>query len=214
MILHQQRQPQVEANRAKRATIQAEKLARTEKPCARCKQVKLVDAFRSHPSYCKKCLRQLDKEYGTKPSRQVRKKETDSIWRKTNRKHINEYKKGRLLIPEIYDNERAASNARNRRYYQQHKDKYFAQAAKRRAAVKALYSEKIDRLAIAERDNWICYICGQEVRRDEMSMDHVIPVALDGPRSVDNIRLAHLKCNKRKGISIQTTKTLLLETAR
>ena len=62
------------------------------------------------------------------------------------------------------------------------------------------------RLQIAERDNWICGICDEEVDRtlshpDPMcaSVDHVIPLARGGTNDLDNLQISHLRCNLSKG---------------
>ncbi|MGI8515379.1 MAG: HNH endonuclease [Acidimicrobiia bacterium] len=57
---------------------------------------------------------------------------------------------------------------------------------------------------IADRDGWVCQICGQPVShtRDRApgspSLDHVIPLAQGGPDAMSNLRLTHLACNARR----------------
>jgi hypothetical protein len=58
---------------------------------------------------------------------------------------------------------------------------------------------------IAERDNYVCHICGELVdmslpRRSHYgaTLDHVIPIAKGGLDSEDNVKLAHWICNVRK----------------
>jgi len=64
----------------------------------------------------------------------------------------------------------------------------------------------VDLSAIAERDEWRCYLCKADVPRwavapDPWSAtwDHVVPVSAGGPDHEANIRLAHLWCNIKKG---------------
>jgi 5-methylcytosine-specific restriction endonuclease McrA len=46
----------------------------------------------------------------------------------------------------------------------------------------------------------VCWICHKPVRADEKrSADHVIAVARGGTSTRDNLRLAHLTCNSRRG---------------
>lgn len=64
------------------------------------------------------------------------------------------------------------------------------------------------RLAIYERDGWVCQLCGREVDRTlhpnhtfAATLDHVVPRSLtlfpdDSPA---NLRLAHRSCNSRRG---------------
>lgn len=65
------------------------------------------------------------------------------------------------------------------------------------------------RLSIYERDEWSCQLCGDPVDRELMgqgtkyapSLDHIIPQsAQDEPdHSPENLRLAHVGCNARRG---------------
>jgi hypothetical protein len=65
---------------------------------------------------------------------------------------------------------------------------------------------KVERLAIYERDAWTCQICSEPVDRTQRpgtrwaaSLDHIIPVSLGGPDELDNLRLAHHRCNSVRG---------------
>lgn len=69
------------------------------------------------------------------------------------------------------------------------------------------------RMQVFKRDGWICQICFEPVsfpvradrcrdveREDwEPTIDHVIPRSLGGPDEIDNLRLAHRKCNLDRG---------------
>lgn len=59
---------------------------------------------------------------------------------------------------------------------------------------------------IADRDGWVCGICGDAVDGllsypDPLaaSIDHVVPLALGGADTPANVQVAHLSCNRRKG---------------
>lgn len=59
---------------------------------------------------------------------------------------------------------------------------------------------------IYERDGWRCGICRRKVDRslrhpDPMSpsLDHIVPLSLDGAHTRANARLAHLRCNVARG---------------
>ena len=68
-----------------------------------------------------------------------------------------------------------------------------------------------DRFAIADRDRWRCYICGEEIKKgatrpDPMSLevDHLMPLrpaAGHEPGSTEswNLAASHGVCNRRKG---------------
>lgn len=79
--------------------------------------------------------------------------------------------------------------------------------------------ERVDLIAVFERDNWICWICGEPAprslrgKRHPMAPtgDHVIPLARGGDHTAVNVRCAHATCNFSKcdklpsemGLSVQ-----------
>lgn len=66
--------------------------------------------------------------------------------------------------------------------------------------------ERFDPLEVYRRDDWFCQICGVEVSPNmqypdpmSASLDHTVPLSQGGSHTMDNARLAHLRCNLRKG---------------
>lgn len=64
----------------------------------------------------------------------------------------------------------------------------------------------VDRLAVFDRDGWVCQLCGEPVDPDLKgpdpqcaSLDHIVPLSLGGDHSMENTQLAHLGCNASKG---------------
>lgn len=89
--------------------------------------------------------------------------------------------------------------------------------------------DRIDLKTLYKRDKGICYLCGKECDWNDHewkdgihytgdnypSRDHVVPLALGGEHIWENVRLAHMKCNMKKGVTTQDyTKTMALEDAR
>lgn len=81
---------------------------------------------------------------------------------------------------------------------------------KRRALKMNAKSEPYTKEEIAERDNYICYLCDSLVDMKLVfpdpgfaTVEHVVALSNGGDDTPDNVRLAHLTCNIRKG-----TKTL------
>lgn len=68
-----------------------------------------------------------------------------------------------------------------------------------RRAREGVRSEPIDYDLIYERDNGICYLCGEPLTREEMHGDHVVSLKNGGTHTMDNIRATHGSCNQRKG---------------
>ena len=72
---------------------------------------------------------------------------------------------------------------------------------------------RADRLAVYERDGWICQLCGGPVNQalhfnDRMAatLDHIEPqsMALIPDHSPENLRLAHRACNSRRNNKVVT----------
>ena len=59
--------------------------------------------------------------------------------------------------------------------------------------------ERIPRAYIIERDNSRCHICRKKCRSSEIHIDHVIPLSKGGTHTLENLRVAHAKCNMAKG---------------
>lgn len=52
---------------------------------------------------------------------------------------------------------------------------------------------------VRERDGSLCHLCGLYVSEDDESADHIVPVSQGGSSSVDNLALAHRRCNYARG---------------
>ncbi|MBN1808202.1 MAG: HNH endonuclease [Planctomycetes bacterium] len=65
---------------------------------------------------------------------------------------------------------------------------------KRRAA--------FNRRTIFERDKYRCQYCGSRLPSSELTLDHVVPRSRGGKSAWDNIVVACVKCNTRKGNSL------------
>jgi len=91
-------------------------------------------------------------------------------------------------------------------------DRYSDQPNKRRrvAARRARALRSSDRPTItrlAERDGWKCHLCGKRVdptltgttNKMKASVDHLIPISHGGVDDMVNAKLAHLRCNAKRG---------------
>lgn len=58
---------------------------------------------------------------------------------------------------------------------------------------------RFSRRNIFERDGNACQYCGKRLPKTELSIDHVIPQSAGGGDTWENLVLACLKCNVRKG---------------
>ena len=62
------------------------------------------------------------------------------------------------------------------------------------------------RQTVYERDRWVCGICGEGVDAARVlpdplcaTLDHITPLADGGTNELSNLRLAHYRCNHRRG---------------
>jgi len=70
--------------------------------------------------------------------------------------------------------------------------------------------EDFDNADVFNRDEWICQLCRQLVDSGvswpaamSASLDHILPLFHGGSHTLDNVQLAHLGCNMRKGARVQ-----------
>lgn len=58
---------------------------------------------------------------------------------------------------------------------------------------------------VLARDGWRCHLCGGSIRpgtpdhREELTLDHLVPVSKGGSHTLDNLAPAHHSCNSRRG---------------
>ena len=79
-----------------------------------------------------------------------------------------------------------------------------------RGARKAI---KFSRENVYARDGGRCQYCGAGVRRDEITYDHVVPRSLGGKTTWENIVVACVRCNQKKGGKTPTQAGMKLRSA-
>lgn len=68
-----------------------------------------------------------------------------------------------------------------------------------RAKAAGVQYEWVELYKVYQRDKGICHICKKFVPSNLASPDHVEPISKGGSHTYDNVKLSHIKCNKRKG---------------
>ena len=111
----------------------------------------------------------------------ARKRKTRTARIARHREHINRLEKVR---------QRASAT-----YRIQHRE----QSSRRRAAKRLTMVKPVDFLRILARDGDRCHLCGGLIPAEARHFDHVIPLARGGQHQEENIRVAHVTCNLRKG---------------
>jgi 5-methylcytosine-specific restriction endonuclease McrA len=114
-------------------------------------------------------------------------------WRLANIEHVR--KQGQLY--------RAANVERirlgKRRFVESHREYVRAVSKLRKARTKGSRGYVVLLSEVTQRDKSLCGICGKKVSRAQASLDHIVPLAYGGLHVIENLQLAHLTCNKRRG---------------
>ena len=163
--------------------MQACKACQSVKTCTICHLVKSLDEFYTrraaadgHLGRCKTCMLLRQKAFRAAHPERVRQRDARFRYAYA------------AKIP-----------ARRARWRQAHPGKSQQYEATRRARKRrAGKIEPIDRDYIYKRDQGICSLCGRKVRKQDMSIDHIVPLSLGGAHCLTNVTLVHLQCNTRK----------------
>jgi 5-methylcytosine-specific restriction endonuclease McrA len=110
--------------------------------------------------------------------------------------------------------------ARHKRYRQSEKWKAWAKrysqtpqskAVRRRIEQKrrGAQLEKLQVVYVYFRDKARCHLCGKLVKPEDISLDHLVPVADGGPATYANVKLAHRLCNSLNGTGRMPAQFLL-----
>jgi hypothetical protein len=158
---------------------------------------------------CKECKKAATRKW--KVENRERARETDRRWREQNRERANaHYRKWRHNNRERHRELCRRWNADNRdrckenldRWRQSHREQLAEWRRQRRTKLLAgpRYSE-VEWHALLAAFGYRCAACGLEARdtpQGFLTPDHVIPVCMSGPNTIDNIQPLCLDCNRRK----------------
>jgi 5-methylcytosine-specific restriction endonuclease McrA len=129
--------------------------------------------------------------------------EKDKAWREANK----EYQRDRVKAYAVANPERLAANSKA--YALANPEKRAESRGRRRASKQGAIISKADYRAILAEFGMVCHICGGVIDSssgqydpNNLHFDHVIPLAVGGPHSQDNVRPSHAGCNLSKGTSL------------
>jgi 5-methylcytosine-specific restriction endonuclease McrA len=81
---------------------------------------------------------------------------------------------------------------------------------KQRARSYGVPYELVDRIAVWEQSGGVCCLCDEDIAEGEAwTVDHLIPLALGGPHTLDNLAAVHRRCNARKRDRLRLTSELI-----
>lgn len=186
------------------------------KTCTRCGIMKAPSEYYRNPSnrdrldkMCKECKKAATRRW--KAENRDRARATDRRWREQNRERSNaHYRKWRLNNREKHRELCRRWNAANRdrckenlvRWKEANPARLAEWHRQRRArlSVGPRYSEE-EWHALLATFGYRCVACGVEARNTPegfLTPDHVVPVCMAGPNTIDNIQPLCLDCNRRK----------------
>ena len=69
--------------------------------------------------------------------------------------------------------------------------------------------DRIDRIDVFEYHEWTCHICEEKIdpshrnpSPEAATLDHIVPLALGGEHTYENVAPAHARCNYVKGLTL------------
>lgn len=148
-----------------------------EKVCTKCGEARPMDRFSRHSSG----------KFGRNPQCKDCQREQARAWRRAN--------------PEKWSAIQTSWQKRN-------PDKTKAtrkrvNAARKAAGVPANTLQWwAERLIVLELDDGVCGICGLDVDPFNYSIDHIVPLARGGLHTLENLQVAHPRCNNRKHLEV------------
>lgn len=141
--------------------------------------------------------------YRAKPGVREAEREKSRLWREANPE------KSREIQRAWRERNVEAERERRSRYYQANKAAINLAKREARAAhpekerIRAEFRQLKERNLLVnflvDRDGPNCGICGKPIMLGQVSIDHKLQLANGGTHDVDNLRLAHLSCNVRRG---------------
>jgi hypothetical protein len=196
------------------------------KRCCDCCEVKSVDCFYVHVRHadgfsgiCKECSSKRCAAFYRGSSEKIKAGVRD--WQTKNRERVRQtkaanYQRNREAISAAWK-ARYATDPELRRRNQQRVKRWceenperarelaLAGVHARRARILGGNYEHVDRQKVFNRDGWVCRRCGKKVNKRlkwphklSATLDHIIPLALGGDHTYENVQLAHAKCNLEK----------------
>lgn len=156
------------------------------KPCIRCGA---VDRYKS--GRCRPCISEKNKKWRQNNIEYHRKR--NQKWREeNNERNYQNTKKWKENNPEYFKNYTADWRRRNPNAHRQNEHN-------RRAKIKSggILSKDIINILLVRQKNK-CACCGKKLD-GKYHLDHIIPLALGGTNTDDNVQLLLPKCNLRKG---------------
>lgn len=126
-----------------------------------------------------------------------------ALWRKNNPEKVRATRRslqsGRASSARWKKNNPEKHRAMFARWQKNNRERLAEYRSRRRARkANAPVIEKINRLDIAERGGWKCYLCAVSLTKRTLTLDHVVALSKKGEHSDRNLKACCRSCNSRK----------------
>lgn len=169
------------------------------KTCKECRIPKPVKEFYKTASgaarsKCKQCVRNYNnaRYLARKEQSQYKERSPNRERQQKIEAHRERASKWKKRHPVEYAKQQEAAEQRE-------KTRGYPSASKRRALEFDAFEEDVNKRTLYDLYNGECGICGGDMKYQEMTIDHIIPLSKDGKHSYANCQPAHAVCNRRKG---------------
>ena len=168
----------------------------SEKKCTECGLMKSVSEFSRNiahadglQSQCKVCCAAYSRQYRNTHGREITAQR--EVYYEANReKELARRKR-------YYEAHREEGTACMKRWREVNPEKHAAQTQRRRARKAGATVEPFDERLVWERDGRECAYCGST---ENLTLDHIVPLAKGGAHSPDNLCVLCKSCNSSKGM--------------
>lgn len=171
----------------------------TPRPCRKCGTTFSVKA-------CPACKKRLASEWYEANKAKVL--AANNLWNTENKKRVSELSAARYFAKKVekkahnaayYLANSDAINARGRRYFKANPEVFRTSRNNRRARLLSAKGKVSSDLAkrLYAKQRGLCACCGLALG-NEYHLDHIMPLALGGSNTDDNIQLLRPKCNMQK----------------
>lgn len=172
------------------------------KKCPKCKEEKQVDYFYKnrtkkdgYSDWCKECNKVFKREY--RKTHLGQNKNAQKRWMETHKEYYKTYFKTETGKEKrkIFRKTNAGKMVEARYAY------------KRRTLLKSFLNDLTSSQweDVKKNQNYTCLHCGRKEPEIKLTMDHIIPVSLNGHNTVSNIQGLCKQCNSRKNNKIDST---------
>jgi len=193
---------------------------RTDLRCKKCGTVfnrSMISVRKGHCS-CPACREEKQNKARRLKEEEKRKKEEERLKKEEKREEIKKDRERRRQLRSVPHPCPVCGSMTTRQKYCSDKCRSKAnnstKEARRRKKLAAVTVDKdITVMGLFRRDAGVCHICGGKCNAEDFtvidgtfiagdwypSIDHVVPLIKGGIHSWDNVKLAHRRCNSRKG---------------